>query len=125
MPMVSSSKGEETVVKSNDDYISKEQQKTLYKIVSVADPLERNYVPTTKDFGGVKVSTMIYDSLNKMVNDAKKDGIDLKIRRGYVSYDDQHTLYSGYVNTLLNTGKYTQTKAESIANRRIADSGNR
>lgn len=62
---VSSSKGEETVVKSNDDYISKEQQKTLYKIVSVADPLERNYVPTTKDFGGVKVSTMIYDSLNK------------------------------------------------------------
>ena len=121
---VSSSKGEETVVKSNDDYISKEQQKTLYKIVSVADPLERNYVPTLKDFGGVKVSTMIYDSLNKMVNAAKKDGVDLKIRRGYVSYDDQHTLYSGYVNTLLNTGKYTQTKAESIANRRIADSGN-
>ena len=121
---VSSSKGEETVVKSNDDYISKEQQKTLYKIVSVADPLERNYVPTLKDFGGVKVSTMIYDSLNKMVNAAKKDGIDLKIRRGYVSYDDQHNLYSGYVNTLLNTGKYTQTKAESIANRRIADSGN-
>ena len=121
---VSSSKGEETVVKSNDDYISKEQQKTLYKIVSVADPLERNYVPTLKDFGGVKVSTMIYDSLNKMVNAAKKDGVDLKIRRGYVSYDDQNNLYSGYVNTLLNTGKYTQTKAESIANRRIADSGN-
>ena len=55
---VSSSKGEETVVKSNDDYISKEQQKTLYKIVSVADPLERNYVPTTKDFGGDRKSVV-------------------------------------------------------------------
>lgn len=121
---VSSSKIDENPVMSNDDYISKEQQKTLYRIVSIATPLERSYVPTTKEFNNVPVSTMIYDSLDKMVSDAEQQGVELNVRRGYVSYDDQHILYTEYVNTLLDSGKYTQVKAESIANRRIADSGN-
>lgn len=121
---VSSSAINEDPVMSNDDYISKEQEKTLYRIVSIANPLERSFVPETKEYNSVPVNTMIYDALEKMVNDATKQGIELVVRKGYVSYDDQHILYTEYVNTLLDSGKYTQVKAESIANRRVADSGN-
>ncbi|MGN1125843.1 MAG: M15 family metallopeptidase [Ruminococcus sp.] len=111
-------------VTANEGYISPEQKKTLYRIVSVADPLDRTFVPDTVDYKGVPVSEMAIEQLENLVNAAAKEGISLTVKRGYVSYDEQHTLYTDYVNDLLSTGKYTQVKAESIANRKICDSGN-
>lgn len=114
----------ENPVTANENYISPEQQKTLYRIVSVADPLDRSYVPDTVEYNGVPVSEMMSDSLENLVNASAKEGVSLTVKVGYVSYDEQHTMYTDYVNDLLSTGKYTQVKAESIANRKICDSGN-
>lgn len=109
---------------TNEDYISLEQQKTLYTIVSVAEPLDRSYEPEITDFQGVAVSTIIEVPLKQMVTAAKNDGVDLSVAKGYVSYDDQHTMYVDYVNSLVDTGKYTEVRAESVANRKVCDSGN-
>lgn len=114
----------ENPVTANESYISPEQQKTLYRIVSIADPIDRSYVPDTVEYKGVPVSEMMSNSLENLVNASAKDGISLTVKVGYVSYDGQHTMYTDYVNDLLSTGKYTQVKAESIANRKICDSGN-
>lgn len=115
---------EDNSVKANEGYISPEQQKTLYRIVSVADPLDRSFVPDTADYNGVPVSEMALSQLETLVNAAAKEGISLTVKTGYVSYDEQHTMYTNYVNDLLATGKYTQVKAESVANRKVCDSGN-
>jgi LAS superfamily LD-carboxypeptidase LdcB len=108
----------------NDNYITVEQQKTLYKIVNISNPVDRSFVPEVVDYNGISVNKMMENSLEDMVNAAKSDGIDLQIKYGYVSYDEQHTLYQDYVDSLLSTGKYTQVRAESVANRKVGDSGN-
>lgn len=108
----------------NEDYINPDDEVQLYKIVSIANPLDRNYVPDTVSFGDISVNSLIKNPLEKMVNAAENDGIILSVKYGYVSYDEQHTLYEEFVNKLLSTGKYTQVRAESLANKVICDSGN-
>lgn len=111
-------------VTSNENYVSPQQQKTLYRTVTIANPLDRNFVPDTVDFEGVKINSLMDNQLKKLIDDAKSDGIILKVVQGYVSYDEQHEMYTDYVDSLLSSGKYTQVKAESIANRKVCDSGN-
>jgi LAS superfamily LD-carboxypeptidase LdcB len=115
--------GENPVV-SNDNYITVEQQKTLYKIVNISNSLDRSFVPEISGYNGINVNKMMKNALANMVNAAKADGVVLKIKYGYVSYDDQHTMYQKYVDALLDTGKYTKVRAESVANRKICDGGN-
>ena len=111
-------------VRENENYISLEQQKTLYRTVTVANPLDRSFVPDTVEYNGIEISPLMENQLKKLIDAAKYDGIDLKVIAGYVSFDDQHTAYTEYVDSLLSSGKYTQVKAESIANRKVCDSGN-
>lgn len=111
-------------VTSNDNYIPPEMQNTLYRTVTIANPLDRRFVPDTVEFQGVEISNLMENQLNKMINAAKSDGIVLTVVAGYVPFDQQHTDYLQYVDSLLATGKYTQVRAESIANRKVCDSGN-
>lgn len=121
---VESAKGEENSVTANEEYVTPEQQKMLYKTVNIATPLERTFVPDTKEVKGVPVSVLMADSLEKLLDSADKSGVSLTVKRGYVSYDEQHELYTTCLDSLLDTGKYTQIRAESIANRKMGDSGN-
>ncbi|MCH5202236.1 MAG: D-alanyl-D-alanine carboxypeptidase family protein [Oscillospiraceae bacterium] len=108
----------------NNSYISVEQQKSLYRVVSVSNPIDRSYVPDTIEYQGVDIAEIIQQPLQDMIEGGKKAGVNLIVVKGYVSFDEQHVAYRKYVNSLVSTGKYTQVKAESVANRRVGDSGN-
>lgn len=113
----------ENPVISNENYITVEQQKTLYKTVSMTDPLERSCVPDLVSVDGVEVNVLMENALTNLVNAAKQQGVPLTLKYGYISYDEQHNFYQSYVQSLLDTGKYTQVRAESVANRKVCDSG--
>ncbi len=113
-----------SILSENEDYISPEDELRLYRVVNIANPLDRAYVPSTVVVGGAEVDRLIANPLKKMIAAAAKQGVVLSVKYGYVSYDEQHRLYEDFVEFLLSTGKYTQVRAESTANRVICDSGN-
>lgn len=50
------------------------------------------------DVPGGKVDASIADNVKKMLNDAKKDGVDLQISSSYRSREEQEKLYQSYLN---------------------------
>ena len=50
------------------------------------------------DVPGGKMDASIGDNVKKMLNDAKKDGVDLQISSSYRSREEQERLYQAYLN---------------------------
>jgi D-alanyl-D-alanine carboxypeptidase-like protein len=50
------------------------------------------------DVPGGKVDASIADNVKKMLNDAKKDGVDLQISSSFRSREEQEKLYQSYLN---------------------------
>lgn len=50
------------------------------------------------DVPGGKVDASIADNVKKMLNDAKKEGVDLQISSSYRSREEQERLYQAYLN---------------------------
>lgn len=51
------------------------------------------YSVDLSDYNGVQVSSLMKDSLEKMVEAAKKDGIKIDVVQGYMSFDECDTAY--------------------------------
>lgn len=121
---VGNNNDEQAKPEENNSYISVEQQKSLYRIVSISNPIDRGYIPDTTEYQGVDIADIIQKPLKDLIESGKKAGVSLSIVKGYVSFDEQHVMYQKCVDSLVSTGKYTQVKAESVANRKVGDSGN-
>jgi len=83
-----------------------------------------NLIPSNFDLQlssilGSQIHTKVKDSLEQMINDAKKDGINLYISSGYRSVERQTMLFNRKVNYFKNKG-FSQKKAEIEAARIVA-----
>lgn len=90
-------------------------------LVNNTHPLSQDYVPelASVDEAGHQVDARIVESLNKMLEDARKEGLDPQITSAYRSYDDQKEVFNTDMQTWLNQSytyvdAYNKTK-ESIA----------
>lgn len=108
----------------NNNSVAEFEEKELLTIVGQAAPLERSYVPSLEEFGGFQVNTLMYESINKLFDDAAAEGINLKIINAYIPFDAQQQMYEQKLKELLASADYTQVRAESEAQRAIPKGGN-
>jgi D-alanyl-D-alanine carboxypeptidase len=74
-------------------------------LVNQDHPLASSYVPSllTLD-NGEQVDERIYPALQHMFDDARSQGIELYVRSGYRSFEDQKALYDSTVQSYLDQG---------------------
>lgn len=70
-------------------------------VINSDHPSAADYTPLTKTVGGVPVNAEIAQALQKMADDASDAGYALLFTAGYVSYDEQETLYEAQVQQLI------------------------
>lgn len=71
---------------------------------------------------GEQVDARIYPSLQAMFDQARNEGLQLFVRSGYRTSDDQKSVYQDYVNQYLQQG-YMQEDAESYASEYVSAVG--
>lgn len=76
-------------------------------------------------FRKIYVSNIIIPDLVKLIEDAKRDGLDLKVVSGFRSYEDQRDLFEIYVQSELQKANYqiSREQAEANANKYSAKPG--
>lgn len=95
----------------------------LLRVVNRQNPLESDFVPELKKVDGMSVNAIAYDSLVQMCKTANEQGIELKVIKGYVSYDMQKTEYENKLSELLADPEYTQVRAEAAAGKLVPKAG--
>ncbi len=94
--------------------------KEVSKKVSLGKYEPSDLVP----FDTVKVSKRIIPDLTKLLNAARKDGLQLKVKSGYRSYVAQRGLFKRYcAKELKNNPSFTETQAAERANTYSARAG--
>ncbi len=63
------------------------------------------------EFQGVEIEERIRPALETMLEDAKRDGCELKVIGGYVDKDMQQAKYDEEVQRLMDSGGYTRIRA--------------
>lgn len=85
----------------------------LLRIVNEASPLEEDFVPELTAYNGVELNSLSVKPLDDMINAAKEDGVTLKLKKGYVSYEEQAKLHDETFEKLKKSGDLSQIKAEA------------
>lgn len=78
-------------------------EEELLRIVNESDPLDAGFVPELTEVDGIKVSSLAADCLNEMIHAAKEDGVNLILKVGYVSYEEQEKLHNATFEKLKRT----------------------
>lgn len=111
---------------SSDSTLSVSEQTSdeeLLRIVNKQNQLESDYVPNLSEFESFKVNTLAYENLKMLTEDAKSQGIELKITSAYVSYDEQDTLYNEKLDEFLANPDYTEVRAQAATQKLVAPAG--
>lgn len=85
----------------------------LLRVVNKSNPLEEDYVPDLKEYRGYSVCTAAVPDLEKMLEAAKKDGVDISVDFAYVSYEQQDELYNTAYNRLIKEKNLTSVTAQA------------
>ena len=62
-------------------------------------------------------------SLTKMINEAQKEGINLSVLSGYISFEEQSKKHNELVSFYKNENNFTQVRAEALANKTVPTGG--
>ncbi len=87
---------------------------SLLRLVNKNNPLPREFVPQTAKMDGRYVGRVIYPHLKEMLDDARKEGVNMFIRSGYRSYASQEAVLNDYIKQYQNQG-YSYEKARQLA----------
>ena len=93
------------------------------RVVNRANTVDKDFKPALKSFGGVKVHKDIVNSLEKLTAAAESRGIDLKLTKGYVSYEDQKKLFDENLEVFLKKPEYTPVRAQAAAQKLVPEAG--
>lgn len=91
-------------------------------VINKDNPISDSLSMKTKVCRGREVGIEVYESLEKMISDAKNDGIILWISSGYRSIELQTKLFNRQVQREKNKG-YDAVKAEKMAQTVVAKPG--
>lgn len=71
----------------NNETSNSERTDELLMVVNKQNQLDNDYIPQLVDYKNLKVNALLFDDLKRMCDDAKSDGVELKIVSGYVSFE--------------------------------------
>lgn len=116
-----------TSINSNDDISPDEvvlqNNEQLLTVVNAQNTLDSDYVPELADCGVFKVSILACDMLSDILKKADEQGIDLKIKSAYISFEEQKALYEQTLQRYLANPDYTSVRAEAAAQKETAQAG--
>lgn len=87
-------------------------------LVNGACPMEEGYVPELKELeAGLSVDSRIYEAAKKMLTDAKKAGLHVKICSAYRSVERQQQVFGSSMKERVNEGmSYWDAYEETVLN---------
>ena len=92
-------------------------------LVNKDNPVPDDYTVSLTDLSnGKQVDTRIYPALQKMFDDARDSGIDLFVREGYRTREDQQSIMDNRIQEYEAQG-YTAEEAEDMAKQYVAIPG--
>lgn len=95
----------------------------LLRVVNSASPLDASYVPDVVTVDGFEVAGVMEESLKRLLADAEKEGLQLRLDGGYISYEEEKELYNAAVAAYKKKSKASTVKAESAVKRTIPKEG--
>lgn len=112
-----------TVVATDTNALSEEDQTYLLTIVNSASPADSDFVPALSDYNGVKVSSLMLNDLTAMMNKAKENKLSISVKSGYISYEEQKKTYDAAVKEHKKKNKSSTVKAEAAVKKTIPNAG--
>lgn len=92
-------------------------------LVNKDNPVPDDYVVSLTDLSnGKQVDTRIYPALQVMFNDARSSGLDLFVREGYRTREDQQSIMDSRIQYYQDEG-YSYEDAEQMARLYVAEPG--
>ena len=92
-------------------------------LVNKDNPVPDDYTVSLTDLSnGKQVDTRIYPALQKMFDDARDSGIDLFVREGYRTREDQQSIMDSRIQQYEDQG-YSAEEAEALAKEYVAIPG--
>ncbi len=92
-------------------------------VVNRLHPLTPQDTPPLTELDGILVHTAIADDLNAFLQAASEQGITLKLTKGYVSYEEQKSLYEANLAQFQSDPAYTPVRAQAAAQRIVPEPG--
>ena len=93
------------------------------RVVNRANTVDKDFKPELKSLGGVKVQKDVVHPLEKLIAAAESRGLDLKLTKGYVSYEDQKKLFDENLEVFLKKPEYTPVRAQAAAQMIVPEAG--
>lgn len=88
-------------------------------VVNKYNEIPDNYNTNLCEFSDKMVDSRIKNDLDSLINDAKKDNINIWLSSGYRSFDEQTTLFDAEVVSNINSG-HDNVEALSLAEKLVA-----
>ncbi len=95
----------------------------LLTVVNSASVLDSSFVPKLKSYSGVEISYLVSDDLKRLISDAKNQGLELDLVKGYVSFEEQKELYESKVKAYKKKHKCSTVKAEAAVKKTTPNAG--
>lgn len=82
--------------------------------------LKKSDKTSLKNYNGIQVDERAVNPLKEMLLQAKKEGINLEITKGYILKEENDKLYDKIINDLIQNEKCTLIKAEDKAQKELS-----
>ena len=91
-------------------------------VVNSKTPIPKNYKPNLIHYMQIECDEVLRKNLDKLLNEAKNLGYELRLSRGYISENTIKDNYNKKLNKFLNEG-FTIVRAEAYTERLVSSPG--
>ena len=112
---------EQGKITENEPKIS--QEEILLSVVNKRNTLESDYVPETVEIQDIKVARVASTDLEKILKEADAQGHKITLASGYISFEQQQSLYEEKLTEYLANPNYTEVRAEAAASNEVPPGG--
>ena len=110
-------------VEIKQEVYTEEEKDLLITPVNRTNPLAKDYVPNLVSVENIQVNSIMQNNLEKLLEDARSDGVNLLLASGYISYEEQIKLYTDTFNSVKEQKGYTDIKAEAETVKVVSKAG--
>lgn len=105
------------------EVFTNEEKDLLITPVNRFNPLSKDYVPELQQVENVQVNTLMVENLERLLEAAKADGVNLQLVSGYISYEEQTQMYNNAFSSIKEQNSYTDIKAEAETVKTVSKPG--
>ena len=114
----------EVIVSAENKLEEEDPSKVKERLITVVNSnnrIDSSYTPELYEYDGVLISKDMSSDLEEMMTSAKDYGLNLRITKGYVSYEEQQKTYEETISYYENEMGYSSVKSEEYAMKTTPD----